>query len=358
MVITKTKEEQYLLALVDCALNSKNAPYPTDVDMGALLKLADKQQVYSLVLPVLSEGRFLSEAELRAWKNHQLSDLQKTIMVDNERNMLCSELDEHGINYMFLKGLVVRAYYPKTSMRQMGDNDILYDESRRDDLLKIMKKHGFHLDAVSESSDDFIKYPVTMEFHRKLFNPDPYFSFPLNVWERASRFDNSHRWLINKEDNYLYSLAHSYKHYLYGGCTLRVLCDDFVLRKNVEYDTNYINTALKELNLEDFHSAVTGLCDCLFEGKDANAAEQKLLNVIFGREVIIREHESFRPDMKEGKLRYFVKRIFPGKQFMIWSFPVLEKRPYLLPFYYIKRLLLRAKYGRKNIEKEITKLKK
>lgn len=42
-------------------------------------------------------------------------------------------------------------------MRQMSDYDILYDESRRSDIIKIMKKRGFELVNFEGYGDDFVK---------------------------------------------------------------------------------------------------------------------------------------------------------------------------------------------------------
>lgn len=141
-----------------------------EINHKALFDLANKQQVYNIILPSLQNAGILTAAEESAWNDCRLSELRRTIVVNNERAAICAMLDEAGIKYMFLKGLVIREYYPSSFMRQMSDNDILYDKAMRDKLLKIMKHRGFYLGTASENSDDFYKKPYcSFEMHRDLF---------------------------------------------------------------------------------------------------------------------------------------------------------------------------------------------
>ena len=52
---------------------------------------------------------------------------RKNIFLDAGRKKLFSFCEENGIWYMPLKGSVLKELYPDFSMRQMADNDILFD---------------------------------------------------------------------------------------------------------------------------------------------------------------------------------------------------------------------------------------
>ena len=161
----------YLLALLRCALTGASAPaVPEGLDFDAFFDLARRQQVYNIVFPLLAALPGVPEGEKKRWENYTYTELTRTITMDHERGRLFAQLDEAGIDYMPLKGLLLREYYPKTSMRQMTDNDILYDPVGRKQLLQIMRKAGYKMTACGENSDDFHKPPyATFEFHRTLF---------------------------------------------------------------------------------------------------------------------------------------------------------------------------------------------
>lgn len=68
--------------------------------------------------------------------NFSKSELVRLIAMQNELAAIKAELEKNEIKYMLLKGSVIRNYYPKQSMRQMSDIDILYDPDKGIRLLK------------------------------------------------------------------------------------------------------------------------------------------------------------------------------------------------------------------------------
>lgn len=358
MLKLKDKEIEYLLMLVRCAMLEEPAPAPQGVDMERLLRLANEQQIYSLVMPALEQTGALSEEEEQSWNNFRLSDLKKTIIVDNERQAVLADLEEQGIKYIFLKGLVLRDYYPKASMRQMSDNDILYDASRRNDLLKIMKKHGFYLADGGGVSDDFKKPPVTLEFHREITEHKEGWGY-LDAWVRAEKMGEGCQYSLCKEDNYIYTLHHMEKHRSLGGSGIRFLCDMYVLIKEEGYDWAYMTPVMESLRLMPLNKSVNGLCAAVFGDKEELTEDEKvLLDGMFNGGLF---HSDF--EHKEnlnnsgGRLRYLWRRAFPEKRIMVATYKKLESAPYLLPHYYLKRLFERWKYNRQSIKKEFKNIK-
>ena len=216
--ITGDLLQDSLLHLLYCALKEEKPALPTDLNWEALLQLANRQQVYNTVLPVLEKAAVLSPEQLQRWNDYRLTELQRTLYVNSQRQAVCADLEAQNIRYMFLKGLVLRALYPQTMMRQMSDNDILFDPDRRGDLAKIMRVHQFTLTVATDKSDDYYKEPnCLIEFHRELFNhADLQTAFPAAlVWQHAVP-DPDHPccYRMSPEDNYLFTLGHMYKHYI------------------------------------------------------------------------------------------------------------------------------------------------
>ena len=62
-------------------------------------------------------------------------------------------------------------------------------------------------------------------------------------------------------------------------------------------------------------------------------------------------------DEHGGKGRYILSRLFPKVSIMKNTYPVLEKCPVLLPFYYLVRLFSRLRHRKKEIRSEVRPLK-
>ena len=62
-------------------------------------------------------------------------------------------------------------------------------------------------------------------------------------------------------------------------------------------------------------------------------------------------------DEHGGKGRYILSRLFPKVSIMKNTYPVLEKCPVLLPFYYLVRLFSRLRHRKKEIRSEVHQLK-
>ena len=129
------KEVNYLIHLLACALNEKTPKNAREeIDFSLLLALAKKHQVYNIVFPLIKDMDCVSEKDRESWRSYNLSEITRMITVNNEREKIFAALTAEGIHFMPLKGLILKNYYPKESMRQMSDNDILFDAEKRDGL--------------------------------------------------------------------------------------------------------------------------------------------------------------------------------------------------------------------------------
>ena len=70
-----------LLHLLYCALKEEKPALPTDLNWEALLQLANRQQVYNTVLPVLEKAAVLPPEQLQRWNDYRLTELQRTLYV-------------------------------------------------------------------------------------------------------------------------------------------------------------------------------------------------------------------------------------------------------------------------------------
>lgn len=363
-MIQQKAEVEYLIYLLSCAIKEEKAVAKDDIDYSALLKLSKKHQVYNIIVGLIKDFDCVSDELKEKFKNFNLSEVSRMIVVNNERELIFDELDEKGIKYMPLKGLVIRNYYPKVSMRQMSDNDILFDVNYRDDVAKIMKDNGYVTTATGENSDDYHKAPYsTFEFHRNLFFKGNGFcpSFD-NLWENSTKNEERpYMYDMGVNDIYTYSVCHMYKHFSSAGCGIRFLVDNYLILKKEEnnLDWDYINNFFDKIGIADFEKQCRNLALKLFDNIELNDDENDLFEVfinngIFGDYKIrisktIQSMVNDDVDIKKAKKQYILYRLFPPKEKMIADYRVLEKKPYLLFAYYIFRLFKALINGKKSL---------
>lgn len=366
------KEVNYLMHLLTCALNEAVPESSTDeMDYSALLELAKKHQVYNIICPLIADMEAVSDEEKQNWQNYNFSEIKRMIVIGNERAAIYNQLTQAGIRFMPLKGLLLKKYYPKESMRQMSDHDILYDVQKRDVLDKIMKSNGYKPIATGENSDDYFKAPYcTFEFHRKLFFEEsdfcPHFD---NLWDNAKAdSENPLMYHMNLNDIYVYSVCHMYKHFSTAGCGIRFLADIYLFLKK-EYDNldwDYIVDCLKQYGVFEYERQSRELALKIFADKPLTDEEMNLFETylnfgIYGNGMIKLTKDINKladgDKIEAAKRKYIFKRLFPSKKKMIADNRVLEKKPYLLPAFYVLRLF-RALFNLKSTVNEFKAVNK
>ena len=348
-------ETEYFLYLIRCAVKGEKVEEPTEpIDWKALVSTAKKQEVYSVIAAVLPP-EFLPEEQATRLHNYSKSELVRLIAMKSELALLEEELGDSGVDFMLLKGARIREFYPKESMRQMSDIDILYDESGREKLLKIMKSHGYTLYGWSENSDDFSKKPYyTFEFHRQLFFKDfenlKDFSF---VWDNAARDEeNPHKCIMTDEDLYIHSVAHMYKHHVLGGFGLRFLLDTYlILTEAQNLDFDYIDSKLDSMQLAGFEKQIKELSFAVVDEKELTDEQLDFMVNVFnfglygdmkhGKELLFEQFKESHGG-STSMAKYTLSRLFPPSEYMHRTYPVLDRAPYLLPYFYLQRLVTKT----------------
>lgn len=360
-------QSKYLVYVVVNGIKGNKIEKPDfDIDWKRFFSLSKGNEIFSFVNAVLNPDYLPDELAVK-FNNFTKSEMVRIIAMNNELSMVEEQLNEKKINYMLLKGSILRNLYPKQVMRQMSDVDILYDVSRRNDVFEIMKSLDYDEPFKSGNSDDFHKEPYyTFEFHNKLFKDVfgfcPDFS---DVWDNATK-DESYdsKYVMSNEDFYLHHIAHMYKHYYLGGFGIRFIVDTYLLLTKLELNFEIINKKLEEYMLVDFEENIRNLSLAMFDG-ELSEKQQSDLDIIihdgvFGKEVcdntkaisdvydrISKENGS------DSVAKYALARIFISKDKLKMIYPEIGDRNYLLPFFYLKRMFTKGIGGLFRIIKEI-----
>lgn len=362
-------ETEYFLSILKSAINKTELAKPSDeLDWQTLFEYAEKQDVFGILADTIPKD-YLPEEEKKKLNNYEKSQIVHMIAMNNELKLIENELQKLGIKYMLLKGARIRNFYPKQIMRQMGDFDIMYDIADQEKLVKMMTQRGYELTSDGGNSDDFNKKPFyTFEFHHDLFKDVygfcPDFSY---VWERAEADENGICHKMTIEDLYLHSLAHMYKHFVFGGFGIRFIIDNYLIIKQFgsSLDEEYISMRIEEMKLQDFRKTVDEFSLSFFEGELSEEqiafAKERLLVGVYGSHIENVEEIYKRFQNENGKKSIFgfvLQRIFPSKNQMLSNYPALKDKPYLLPLYYIIRIFTKSTNGLEKVINEIKSINK
>ncbi len=348
-----------------------------DVDWQAIYDLAKKQSLVAIAYAALEKAGGLSRLEpslAAKWSQEKAKAVRKNILLTQGRWEICKKLDEAGIWYMPLKGSILAELYPGLGLRQMTDNDILFDPAGRKQVKKIMVELGYEVEEYCRGNHDtYLKQPVyNYEMHVALIGENHekvLRDYYRDVHLRLQPGEGMLRY-FRDEDFYVFQVAHGYKHFSTSGNGLRYLLDcQIYTDKKPDMDWQYISGELSRLGLGQFDEQTRCLArKLLVTGEALTEGEAELvafcvrsgtygtLDIQVERKIQALQGQA--QDGKEGgrsiRWRYLWRRLWPEPQWFLQYYPFLAKYPALKPFFLlwraIKGLLFRGKAIREEMD--------
>lgn len=394
----KTEKEQWtaaawdMLYLVQCGINSV-VPDPERVakmDLEKVYARSKSQSLEALTYMAL-ESLLKSDPQIRIpdenqvllqWKEEKNKAIAKNLMMDAAREQLFAFMEKREIWHVALKGIVLSRMYPKYGMRQMADNDILFDPSFRQEVHDWFVEQGYEAKSYQRVYHDvYLKSPIyNFEMHTALFFKSVQLPFekyyrtikdkllvaPGKIFERC----------MTDEDFYLYFLAHEYKHYSSNGVGLRFILDLYVyLSTKNKLNWKYLNSELEKIELLIFEKEMREIAQKIFDpkrNKDSFSKREKMVikSLIFSRTYGARNdflYNQVKMEQKIGKnifikLIYLRHRIFPDQLYMdMWCqryAPYFFQHQWLMPIAPFWRIIKRGIKKRKQIKEELDTVRK
>ena len=361
-----TKIYERIIYLMGCALNGiePDVDYLSVVPTEDICKYANAHSVGALVTYALERAK-IAPAEAVTEKNMAI---RKILLLDAERAALTRELEARKIKYMPLKGVYLKEYYPAIGLRQMADNDILFDPEYRREVRRIFESRGYTVESYEGSNHDvYLKAPVyNYEMHVSLFDSyhrgrlADYFSDPFSKAVRIAGTEYGYK--MTDEDFYIYVKAHEYKHFTSGGTGLRAFSDTyaFLSKRGEQLDRDYLDKEFKTLGIDEYVAKIESIARTLL-GKDFISSMPEGFEKTLPEELYeifrymcqsgsygIMEHnvdnDISRLVKDEGsvgkaKFKYIFRRMFPPMSYYKANQPFYYKHKYLIPFFVIKKLL-------------------
>lgn len=345
-----TEQQRGIILLIKSALTGESFKLPQGIDLGEVFSIAKTHGISALLYYGAHNCGVDSKSELM---RENLALVYHSIMInerqDAEFNRIFAAFDEHEIEYMPLKGLRLRRLYPKSEMRRMGDADILIKPEQYEKIRPIMEELGYTEGVESDHELHWSKKFAHVELHKRLipsYNKD-YYAYFGDGWRLAAeREGNTFGYRMSREDEMIYLFTHFAKHYRDAGIGIRHLTDLWVYRRaNSELCEDYIKTELEKLQLYEFYKNIIQTLAVWFEGAQCDEKSDFITRVIFNSGTFgKKENSALSTALKERKsgrnlaafTRWRIFRsIFTDYENMCVYYPILEKFPVLLPFYWV-----------------------
>ena len=382
MAISNTA--QAMLQLMRCALRGEKAEIIGEVDYDALYCMCKEHSVTAMVAIALENSGIPEQAQMpkecrERWKNARINAIRRNILFDTEREQILKDMEAAGVWYLPLKGALLHTMYPAAGMRQMADNDILFDSEYRGWMKEYMTGRGYRVSGFGKGIHDaYEKEPVyDIEMHVSLFVDRAYpqlAEYFADVKERRKKdAGNAYGYHFSDEDFYLYLMLHGYKHYANAGTGIRFLSDVFVFlqKKKQSMDWSYIRGEMEKVELAGFEEQARELALKLFadDASELTGEEEEMLCRLLGSGTYgtlsnmtskkMRELQKDEGDITVWtKLRYIWSRVFPDYEFMCAYSPFCEKHPWSMPFFWVWRWIRALTVRRKDVISEIKAVKK
>ena len=362
------------LYLLMCGVEGKtpSSELLREMNMEDVYQISVYHTLSAMTYMILEKGQDILEGEVfKNWKKEKDKAIRKNILLDRERERIFAFMEEQGIWHMPLKGIILKEMYPAFGMRQMADNDILYDSNFQKPLCIWMKEQGYKVISCGRGNHDvYEKKPVyNYEMHTALYggkhNP-VWITYYENIKEKLiADKKKKYSFHFTDEDFYIYIITHIYKHFAGSGTGIRSLLDVYIYLQAKEAIMNwdYINEELEKVQVSDFEGKVRHLSQKVFskELQKLTKKEEELLKYFLysGTYGTLENHVQHRLDQFEtDKKGYIIKRLVPDEEFYKNYVPFVYQHKWSRPFFIIFRLVRGLFRKDRRIMKEIKALKK
>ncbi len=347
--------DKYLLVinLIKAFLTGRKCEIPADVDFAFALKTAKKHQLSAIML----EGaKICGMEEDSLFVKELFNNVCFFVAEDTKQSLEIAKIfklfSQNDIDYMPLKGTVLKQIYPKSVERQMNDIDILI---REEDLIRIIPILTSNLGFIRRTESDheyiFEKKGILLELHKKLipsYHEDLY-SYVKDGFSKAVVSEkNKNEYVLSNEDLFIYLFLHFSKHYRAGGIGLKYLIDFCILILKFNLDYSYIETELEKVKLKEFYFNVRKTADAFLGRGDFDDISETITLFLFksglyGKQDLqstasVMLNKKGEDNVKKVKARNIFYAVFPKFCDMKIKYPVLCKAPVLLPLMWLIRL--------------------
>lgn len=284
---------------------------------------------------------------------------------------LREKFEKEEIDFLPLKGSILKYFYPFPQMRLMSDMDILYRIEQKEEMHRCLCEMGFELEHPGVEDDAYKRKPfLYVEMHRRLIpKPKEMSQYFDRIWERVTLKEGKHaEYEMTWEDYYLYLVAHIAKHFSNAGTGLRSLADFHVFyhKKGKELDRTLVDKRLREMKMDQFEAFLIETDACVFGEKEWSDEQlQQTFDYMLGSGIYGKMAQYYANTAAQvkgvekipalGKIKNMLRMIFLKRDYMELLYPWLVGRSYLLVPAWIYRIFHRMIFRRKESAKQLSR---
>lgn len=352
-----TREKEYFIYLLNCYLNHKIPSFLYDVDWQGVYNLAQIHNVCAIVISMIKKlpAEHQPTGEVRSSFNQQLG---YTVMSYDKKCAVLSKirhiLNTNHIDYMFVKGAVLKDLYPTPAFRTSGDFDIIVRPVLFDKAVDAFLRNKAVITDKLTDTYTFRLDDLLLELH--MYSDvgvsyfDDMFALAHHTTDKEYTLDLYH--------HLLYVVCHMLKHLAYRGAGIRMLMDIDVLVRSVDcFDAEKFYTMCECAGVVKSAKALLSLSNYFFDTPikpEIDFCEDKNLLTLF--EKIMLDGGSFgfekttlgdyylTKGMKNethtllNKIRGFIAFVFPSKAYIKQRYSYASKNFICLAFGYLNRM--------------------
>lgn len=356
-------QQRAILTLLHSGITGQAGSLPEGFSLEEAIPMLQRHSVAALAY----EGAVVCAVDRQSPAMQQLFQRYLRSLLTSEGQMkqlekLFAALEEAGIDYVPLKGTLMKGRYPKPEHRSMGDADVLIRLEQYSRVEALLPTLGMTFQQESNHEYIWKNKSLYLEMHKMLipsYNPD-YYAYFRDGWNLARHHAGS-RYLLPPEEEYVFLFTHMAKHYRDGGVGLRHILDLWVYaRSQPGLDFEKIRAALRQLQLEEFWENIRALIRYWFEDGPSDDKLDFLTDYLFDSGSFGKwENHVLSQTLRDKKTagstgagirRGVLRTLFPGLEAMAGQFSVLKKLPWLLPVFWPVRMVRTLLFRRNRLQ--------
>lgn len=315
-------------------------------DFDALYNLAKKQDFAHIVAAYINSNKIKPDKSVLdkftvSYNNAVFSSAKQEFVLSEIKRIFT----DGKIDFIALKGSVIRFLYNESFMRTSRDIDVLIKECDLKKACSILLENGFVQKSDNDYHDiSFYFSSVHLELHfnikENIQSVDKILS---NAWEYTEKI-GEYEYAETKDFFVFHHMAHMLYHVYNGGCGVKPFVDLYILKCNGYCDGSLLNVLLSESGLLTFYNKCLELSEVWFGGRaHDNFTETFEKYILFGGAFGVKENaDAVKNAKSKNRFTAVLRYLFPSYYNMTALYPFLNKNKLcavLLPFCYIHRLL-------------------
>ncbi|MBQ9762276.1 MAG: nucleotidyltransferase family protein [Oscillospiraceae bacterium] len=353
-------EYAYLIHLIKCALGDEQPrEIPAGMSFESVFQCGADHDVANIAFYSVKKLKKKPDEQLyRQWEDCCHRTVVRDFNQSYSRDEIVEEFQNANIRCLEIQGTWIKKLYPQPEFRTMSDIDFIIDSENLPKAGRMLERLGYQCKGVA-GVDIFAFRPpnINVEIHTDYFHRSSRYHCVMRP--PFSSVDETGEYSIN--EFYIYNILHIAKHYFGGGCGIRRVLDAYFLNLNYgeRIDKQYVNSFFRAAKVEKFVAELSALAERWFALGESSGKYSDMERYIFRSRVHgtmnnwMRNRVRFfyRDNSRFYKLKYCLRRLFPGKKNMYLRYPVLKKWKILYPFCWLHRVF--KGFGSARVKKEV-----